>query len=163
MKKVKIVEHTESLLFDPSQKFSFRKLSQDLDISLGSINYHFKTKENLIVEALNLHLDRELAKISTGTLEEFLYAVTKKFLTITSNLDEEYHLYLLRQVQDRATIQLLPRISQHFEIEEIELFKLFATLQIFVLNRNNSQNILSLNIEDDNDLKEIVKCIINEH
>ncbi len=162
MKKVKIVEHTESLLFDPSQKFSFRKLSQDLDISLGSINYHFKTKENLIVEALNLHLDRELSKMSTGTLEEFLYAVTKKFLTITNNLDEEYHLYLLRQIQNRATIQLLPQMSQLFAIDSIELFKLFATLQIFVLNRSNSQNILNLNIENDDELREIIRSIITK-
>lgn len=163
MKRELIINKAAELLFDQQRNFSFRTIASELNISLGTINYHFKSKDKLIALAVQSVIEQSFALEEKPHLEELLLDIVSRILMLMNSIEASYQLLLLIQIQNNLLEQdMIEYIAKHYqdEISKKELMKIALSLQMCIINPNITLNEFKLDIRKENEAKQIIQLLL---
>lgn len=155
-------------------KVTIREIAKRAEVSIGLINYHFKTKDYMLMEAVS----RELAKKATIWQQKSNDTDTNpkqnlKYMLIELMEIGVNYLYLveiaakfeLTEGDINTPLFILPYIKQITKKDEITskliAFSLISSLQSATLRRNKIKKYLNIDIEKKEDRKKYVNIMVN--
>ncbi len=167
--KEKIIATTINLIKESDgfiENITMRKIAENADVAVGLINYHFKSKENLIeicveriIKDVMYVFSRENKEpIASFTLGVFKFLLENSEISKISMLSDLSHPSIKNNssISYRAILRSLPKD----DLSNIKAFMFLSTLQSAFLTRKITKELLDLDLNNFDDYQHFFNLII---
>ncbi|MGI6359612.1 MAG: TetR/AcrR family transcriptional regulator [Acholeplasmatales bacterium] len=167
--KERIITTTTSLIKESDgfiENVTLRKIAKNADVAVGLINYHFKSKENLIEicveriikDVMYAFSSENNEPISSFTLGVFKFLLENHEISKISMLSDLSHPNIKSNssISYRAILRSLPKDN----LNKIKAFMFLSTLQSAFLTREITKELLDLDLNNFDDYKHFFNSII---
>lgn len=176
--KTRIINAVKALLIEgcSSSELTVREIAEKAKVGIGTINYHFQSKDRLVYEAGNslLMSMAENLSINTQTDRASPYEKLRSFLIDTSDLViQHYDLYKLQinyeltQGNMTTPSYLLPLLKEMLSpgksIHEIQIaaLQLVTTMQVIFLNPGSFKSYSGIDIFSKEDRDKVIATLMD--
>lgn len=171
----KILDAVKSLLDEgvPSHTITVRQIAQRAGVGIGSINYHFDSKEKLVFDAVIDRLQGHMANLTqspakdpVARLKQVLLSAAKLVMQNTDLLKTAVS-YDLTQGDMGTAYYFVPLIRDIYGGDRSELeirltaFSLISTMQAVFIKSREFARYAGADISDEGQLEEIINTLIN--
>ncbi|WP_099205905.1 TetR/AcrR family transcriptional regulator [Scatolibacter rhodanostii] len=161
---------------DDIEKITVRQIAKQANVGIGLINYHFKSKDNLLSLAIGDTMSDIISNFSQLTKEgsfnpiETLKAMLKELYSLSDKKEKIMHFILSRDIMNgnmRTPSYLLPLLKQIFgdkkndtELKVIALQILYP-IQVTGLNHDSFYSYSGIDLADKNQRTIFIDTLIN--
>ena len=176
---IALIENSDGLI----ENITIRAIAQKANVAVGLINYHFKSKKNLIevcVQRIISHVmatfpknaevegasspddkpESEMASFTARVFDFLLNHPEIARISILADLSEP-NIASNASVSYRAILKGLPETEdkKSEKIKRIKAFMLLSTIHSAFLNRQISAELLQLNLNDEDDYTDFLRQV----
>lgn len=174
----KILKEAYELLcevHDP-EKVTIREIAKRAEVGIGLINYHFKSKDLLLMEAVG----KELAEVAKSWMTKGSRSEESPLEVLTEMLEElmergAEQFYLIQVASKHELIEgdihtphfILPYVMQitGYDEEKSKMiaFSMISNMQSATIRNDRFKNYLGIDLQNQSDRKRYVKLLIDSH
>ena len=176
--KQKIVDATKELLGEGKDvgKITVRQIATRADVGVGLINYHFKSKDNLLSIAIGDVMEETIMKF-TGDEANLhmapdvrLRALLKELCASAGNDEKLVRFMMLREITEghmQAPLYLIPILKEMFgdDLDEMQLriiaLQILQPLQLSALNPSAFHMYSGIDISDPEQRNRFIDMLID--
>ena len=151
-----------------------REVAKQADVGIGLINYHFKSKDTMLIEALGRELDIKATMWSNMAEDESLDPMENLCSMIMNLIDvSDEYMYLIQMAAKNELLQseimtplyfvpYIKKITGQDELTcKLKAYSLTTTIQLMSVRKNAFSSYIGVDINDKDVLKDTVMKLIN--
>lgn len=181
--KKTILEATANLIIEKNiDEINVLDVSKRANVAVGLINYHFKTKETLLIKAIEYYIKKIICLENATVLQENNLPSDKlqisllkysDFLARNSKMCRLFYINTLNNQEQNETNELgyeyyLPILRDMFPLKSdneliILIYPIVCTIQTLFLKAESNQKIINFDFYNESSRHELILSLINNY